>query len=198
MCSSITTRSNRRLRFGIFRPCSSRADFFSQTIGCRMCRKSRCAQWDTHSCATARAVTGGTMFSGGSGNDATSKSATAREQKKAPRQKLAIERRGSDKSFHVFRILLSVVPDWKRQIRRQGFVITVSWPYSRANGGEPKTCSQRVSTSDRIGALLSTTNAASRSRLGSRHGTSSGYTRYGVSNTSLETASVSPLSNNNG
>ena len=42
------------------------------------------------------------------------------------------------------------------------------------------------------------TNAASRFRLGSRHGMSSGYTRYGVSNISLETAKVSPLSNSNG
>src|SRR5262249_27184409 len=93
---------------------------------------------------------------------------------------------------------IATARDWKRQIRLQGFVITVSWPYSRANGGEPKTSSQRVSTRDRIGALLSTTKAASRSRLGSRHGMSSGYTRYGDSNISLETANVSPLSNSNG
>src|ERR1051325_1922161 len=80
----------------------------------------------------------------------------------------------------------------------QGFEITTSLPYSRANGGDPKIFSQRVSTSDRIGASVSRTSAASRSRLGSRHGTSSGYTRDGVSNISLDTASSSLLSNSNG
>src|SRR6266513_4847648 len=117
-------------------------------------------------------------------------------QMNSPRRKLAIEKRESDKlSLKVFLGALSAP---NRQIRVQRFVITVSLPYSRTNGGEPKTCSQRISTRDRRGTLVSTTNAASRFRLGSRHSVSSGYTRYGVSKISLETASVSPLSNSNG
>src|SRR5712691_858835 len=96
-------------------------------------------------------------------------------QMNSPHRKLAIEKRESDKlSLKVFSGALSVP---NRQIRVQRFVITVSLPYSRTNGGEPKTCSERISTRDRIGTFVSMTNAASRFRLGSCHGMFWGYTR---------------------
>src|SRR5438552_1944815 len=90
-------------------------------------------------------------------------------QMNSPRRKLAIEKRESNRvSLKVFLGALSAP---NRQIRVQRFVITVSLPYSRTNGGKPKTCSQRISTRDRIGTFDSMTNAASRSRLVSCHAT---------------------------
>src|SRR5437016_9500081 len=97
----------------------------------------------------------------------------------SPRQKLAIEKQGSDNLFFSFflKVFFGALSAPNREIRVQRFVITVSLPYSRTNGGEPKTCSQRISTRDRIGTFVSMTNAASRFRLGSCHGMFWGYTR---------------------
>ena len=67
-----------------------------------------------------RAVTGETTFFGGSGNDA--RNVTVRECDGFANQKLAIERRGSDKQFLWFYVSLCYAP-FQLAIDRSGSAI---------------------------------------------------------------------------